>query len=434
MKLGINQKTLLEALDRGALAALSEEAQADTSNISVLLKAVTIKANEKSVVFESATKLMAVRHTLPITKDSGIEVKETGEITVAAKDLYDWIKKQGESRIGLSYTPLAKPEIVTPVEEGKSDKNTIKKLGDVKIVSRDFTKTGIKWALDSYSTEPLPVSVFKPESKALFTAPTAQLEKGIQNIISATLKKDYEHVYDGVSFQQKSGKLYMITTDMARIATYAVTEAEDITLDEAPVGEEKPKDNFNVVINADLFQDFIKVCDPLGKVSVFYDSKSNKVFVEQTNTIARITASDRDKFNKIPPVTLVLNKKYEPLCGTDTKLLKVRLESLLMVNKEAVLFSFKKGVDQASIYAVSECGKSPMVTAIPVNDCKKDCKIVWNIQHIIDILGSIEDSETRFMVPLGVPDSVKICGKIDEKLIYVTMSVEKHKYDSSKAE
>ena len=140
MKLGISQKSLLEALDRGAMAALSDEAQADTSNVSVLLKSVTIRANDKELVFESATKLLAVRHSIPITKDSGIEVKEAGEVTVPAKDLYDWANKQGDCRIGMAYTALEKPEAVTPVEEGKSDKLSIKKLGNVKLVSRDSTK------------------------------------------------------------------------------------------------------------------------------------------------------------------------------------------------------------------------------------------------------------------------------------------------------
>ena len=313
MKLGIGQKTLLEALDRGAMSALSEEAQSDTSNVSILLKSVIIRASDKAVVFESATKLMAVRHTIPITKDSGIEVKEAGEVVIAAKELYDWVKKQGDCRIGMAYTAFDKPEIVTPVEEGKSEKHAIKKLGSVKLISRDATKTGNKWSLGSYSTESLPTVTYKPESKPLFSAPTAQLDKGIGNLIAATLKKDYEHIYDGVSFQQKSNKLYMITTDMARIATYQVTGAEDITLDEAPSDKETPKDNFNVVINAKMFQDFIKVCDKTGKVSIYYDAKANKVFVEQPNTIARITAPDRDKFSKIPPVTLVLNKKYDVL-------------------------------------------------------------------------------------------------------------------------
>jgi len=42
MKIGIRQAVLMDALNKGAKAALSEDAQGDTSNLALLIKAIKI--------------------------------------------------------------------------------------------------------------------------------------------------------------------------------------------------------------------------------------------------------------------------------------------------------------------------------------------------------------------------------------------------------
>ena len=47
MKVEIKQETLLKAIEKGGIAALSEEAQSDVSNFALLIKSLKIRFGRK---------------------------------------------------------------------------------------------------------------------------------------------------------------------------------------------------------------------------------------------------------------------------------------------------------------------------------------------------------------------------------------------------
>ena len=52
MKLAIDQKVLISALEKGAMSALSDEAQGDTSSFHKLIQSVKITAGKEDFIVE----------------------------------------------------------------------------------------------------------------------------------------------------------------------------------------------------------------------------------------------------------------------------------------------------------------------------------------------------------------------------------------------
>ena len=159
MKLAIDQKVLIRALERGAMSALSDGAQADTSSFHRLIQAVKITSDKGTLTVESGTNLLATQYTIEAKKENGIEVKEDGSVLVPAKELYTWATKQNKAKIILALSKLKVPEILkagdADTDYGSSQAMSIKKVGSLKLTSRDDSKTGNKWNLDCYDSSQL---------------------------------------------------------------------------------------------------------------------------------------------------------------------------------------------------------------------------------------------------------------------------------------
>lgn len=439
MKIVISQKTLVQALERGAIAALSEEAQSDTSIISLLLRAVHVKVEKGTFTVESATKLLASRYSIPATKDNGIEVKEDGEIFVPAKELYDWSKRQPDSKLAMVLSKLDTPDVINPIVS-ETDGNVvkgIKRIGTVKIASKDESKTGNKWSLDSYSSDQLgDVGLEKPTSSC-FTIPSNQLATGLKNILFSVMPKHYQHVFDSVSFQnyQKfdkdnnpvgASRFFMLTCDTARSAVCEIADIKDNTLDK------------NLLVPAAMMSVISKLVDENEDVSFGYDEKTNKVYITQEvngrEFITRMSTSDRDLVKKFPPINIFIEKKYVALAKAYRDALANRLLTSSLVNDNESYFSVKG--DEMNIYTTSSSGKSPSTGNVALKDATKEYSFVVGSKMLMDFLKVVKDSEVEFLVPEDDDLSVKFQSKEDESFCFYIMtdSTKKAKYEKAKVE
>ena len=98
MKIRIKQAVLTDILAKGAIAALTDEAQGDTTVYGPMLQSVKIRVDATHVTVESAIKTLACQFKSPIDPQQ-VVVKEEGEVMVLAKELCDWVKRQPDSDI-----------------------------------------------------------------------------------------------------------------------------------------------------------------------------------------------------------------------------------------------------------------------------------------------------------------------------------------------
>ena len=147
MKVGIQQPILLEALKKGALPALSDDAQSDFSNTSILMQSVKISASTECFAVESQTNVSSNKFFVTPSKEAGVIVKESGSVLVKAQDLLSWAIIQGsESVINITLDKLAIPEAISDTNDDTiDDKFAIKKIGTLIILAKDDKKTGSKW-------------------------------------------------------------------------------------------------------------------------------------------------------------------------------------------------------------------------------------------------------------------------------------------------
>lgn len=423
MKVAIQQKVLVNALEKGALAALSEEAQSDTSIISILIKSVKIKVDSKNLTVESATKLMATKCVIPIVKDGGIDVKEEGEILVQAKDLCDWVKKQPDYKIAIALKKLDTPDVVNPISNDSDGSviKGIKRIGNVVISSRDETKTGNKGSLDCYASDQLgDYSMELPADKKFEISPK-ELSNGLRSVNFACMPKHYQHIYDSISFQNIKDKLYMMTCDTARAALYEVSDVKNNKLDSIILVPNKFLTSVSGLLNED------------ENVALYFDSVNNKIFLTQgEGLIVKMNTTDAALVSKFPSASTLIEKKYKPLCVVPKGGMANRLITAALVNENAALYSFKN--NSAIIYVISSSGKAPGNGTLPVGDLKSDFNAVWGVTHLLDYLKVLKDEEVQVFIPDGDKKSVRFITKQEPSLSYyiMTQDATKTKYDQVK--
>lgn len=433
MKLYIKQDVLINALDRGAIAALDEEAQADTSIISLILKAVTLRTDGKTLTVESNTKLLSSKFSIPVAKENGIEVKENGEMIVPAKELYDWSKRQQGSTLAMVLTKLDSPEIVNPLSSEASSSKGIKKIGTVKIVSKDDTKTGTKWSLDCYAPDQLgPTSLDLPKQKK-FTVSASTLLEGFGAIAFSAMPKHYEHVFDSISFQSykkdaaSEKKLYMLTFDSRRIASFEATSKEN-NLD------------INLLIPNKILGTIAKLADKEGDISFYYDAATNKAYISQDykgiEFSVKMSTTDPDKVKKFAPISVIEGFKYKKIASVSRTGLINRLSTSIMVNNEANLLSLKE--NKMTIYSASIAGKSPVTCNIPVKDLDTEYKVVACPTHVADVMRALKDDYVDIMIKENEDSnkSFKFISQENKSATYfiINTDVSKSKYNNVVAE
>ena len=427
MKVGIRQKVLLETLNKGALAAICEDAQADTSTLSKLIKSIKITV-DKHFTVESNTDLLAVKFGVLANEENGIVVKEEGSIVVPAKELIDWVTLQGDdATITMSLQKLATPEIINTLEDmGEADsdnydksKFSIKVIGAVKLTSKGTEKTQTKWEMDCYDPEDRTSINFSEKSMDNFEMAGQQLLSSLENVAFAATKKDHEHVLDSISMQVYNKALYFAATDMQHCAIYKIPDGVEIK-------SEKP-----LLIPSVLMGHIAKIIDKDNKVSFAYGEEKERVYISQTNLRIRVASAEKLKVSKFPSIELLLKKPYTLLTECSKGLMMGFLANASFINSESAQFVFSKDNGTLTVKAMDEASKlKPNVRQCGLGNISMDAKAIWGVSHLMSGLKVIKANDIQLHLPENMK-SLKITIKDDVNFVYFTMVVENPLYTAN---
>lgn len=424
MKVSIQQKVLLEVLEKGGIAAVSEDAQADTSTLSLLIKSVKISA-DKHITVESNTDLLAVKNSVLASEENGINVKEEGFIVVPAKELISWVKNQGsESSIGIVLVKSATPEVINTIDSSddpEASKFSINKIGVVRLTSKKNAegKSSGKWELDCYDPDQKASVNFTEKSDKSFEVNGKAFVDALNNVRFAALPKDHEHVLDSISMQVHENNLYFAASDMQHCALYKMPkEAVVEILSSNPL-----------LIPSVILEQVSKIIDD-DKFILSYSEEKNRVYFSQTNLRIRVACTEKEHVKKFPSIEVLLKKPYKPLVSCSKNIVNDLLIDASLVNKTAALLVFAKDNGTITIKAISQENKHrpSLKQATLDNTISTDAKLVLGVDHLLDELKVIKADEIEF----GLPDnlkSVKINGKGDENLTCFMMCINNPKYN-----
>lgn len=398
MKIRLKQKTMLEILNKGAIAALTDEAQGDTTVFAPLLKSIRIKADADMITIESAIKTLAVQYKHPISQDE-VTVKETGEVMILAKELIDWVKRQPDADILLNLKLLDTPQLISTVDGDAAGKASIKKLGTVELMSRDQTKTGTKWSLDCYDASQVTwVDFQKPDP--LFEVNQTLIQDAVKSTGFAAMPYHHLHVTDAFAFQTYKDKIFLMAGDGVRMALYELNGAKNIKLP------------FIYTVPCKVLASVVSLMEEDAPVFFGFDDKKHRAFIYQDNYIVRAdTAEQANVDAKIPPLSYIFEQvTFDKFARIAKGVLASRLSTASLVNKKSVLYAFKGS--QVLLHAISESGLSPNTSTAPLLEHTRDLKTLWSVTHIMDILKALPDDEVSIMMP---PDNTKVFKIVSEK-------------------
>ena len=421
MKLAIKQNVLMDALDKGTIGALTEEAQADTSNMNLIVQSIRLTASEESIIIESGTNLIAIKHTIPVSKDNGVSVSEGGCVFVPAKELYNFVKARSKDAvINMSFSALATPELISNIDEDDGSL-AIKKIGSLKLTSKNSDKSGgSKWELDCYDPNQKDPVNFSEKGKKCFDIPPHVLEDSVKTIKFAASDKDHEHILTSISIQSHGNDVYFCTTDSKRCALYKVDGITNVEND-API-----------LIPVSLLDMIAKIADSENTLSISYNEDIDRVFIDQKNLEVRLVCVVKEKLQKFPSVKMLLDKEYSPLVNIPKALLQQMLISASLVNKSSALFTFKADKGVVVVKAVSEDSKyKPISDQYNIEDnanFKTDLSKVWGVKHLLDVTKVIKADTIQLMIPDN-QKSLKIIDEDNKNFTYFAMTITNPKYD-----
>lgn len=398
MKMRIKQATLIEILEKGAIAALTDEAQGDTTVFAPLLKSVKIKADSNMIIVESAIKTLAVQYKHPISQDEAT-VKEAGEVMILAKELMDWTKRQPDSDILLNLKLLDTPQLISSVDGDASGKAAIKKMGTVELMSRDQSKTGTKWSLDCYDASQVTwVDFQKPDVR--FEINHSLLKDALKSVAFAAQDVDSLHIKDAFAFRMYKDQFFLSTGDGVRMALYELKGAKVNDL------------KFIYTVPCKVLSPLIALMSDSEPILFGFDEKKHRSFVFQENYIVRADTAEQDNVNaKLPPFSLIFDQlTFDKFAKISKGVLASRLSTASLVNKKSVLYMFKGA--QVLLHAISDSGLAPITSTAPLMEHSRDMKLLWSVEHIYDLIKAMPDDELVFDLP---PNTTKIFRVISEK-------------------
>jgi DNA polymerase III sliding clamp (beta) subunit (PCNA family) len=433
MKVKISKKALALALEKGALAAMSEEAQTDTTTLSLIIKSVKITADDNLTV-ESGTDLMSVKYSTPATKGNGIIVKEAGYVVVPAKELSNWVNDLGdESVISMSLNKLKTPEAIDTLDEMEDvdgvdkSKFLIKKVGSLELESKDTVTTNShSWDLSCYDEDCFGNIKINDNASKCFDLTGKYLSQALKNVSFASLDKDAEHVLDSVSIQKYKDDVYFTATDLKRCCLYKVPKegVSNIELSQTVLVPIALLEKVSKIINSEDIVSF----------SSDYNSDKRKVYLscKSDNSILsiKLTSTDEKYVAKFPSIKMLLEKP----CGILAKIARGTFCELLIsasrVNKSTALFLFDKDSSTFTVKAISEDAKySPKTNDNKSSNILKNARVIWGVQHLLDVAKVIESDEIELHVPETMK-SLKVTGKDNENMTYFTMAMDNPLYST----
>jgi DNA polymerase III sliding clamp (beta) subunit (PCNA family) len=426
MKVIVQQETLSKLLNKGAFAALTDQAQGDTTTIAPLIQSVKITAG-KEFTIESAINSIIAKATVPADTEHGVEVKQEGSVVILAKDLTEWVANQKESKVGIVLAPLDVPEAVASKSEDleSKEKEVVRKTGTVKVSSKDNSNTGSKWQLDAYDVTQLPKPKLGENLVKLFEISPKAL-KGVIDCLSVSAQKDdHNLVYDSIAIQKTKNGIYAATTDTKRMTIYKLDSIVE------SVGPFFDADTAKILIHLKELIATVKIVDENEKITIEYDAERNSILMTQNGLSVRLGVPEKGVYSKFPNLDRLLEKKYCELGSVSRNSLVSRMFTASLVNKETALFLFAN--DEVKVYARTEGGKAPSTTTCAVNGLKNEFRGVWGVQHLIDLCKLMKDELLLIEVPDADIGSYKIASKENPNLIFYGMSAKNSAYDEVKS-
>lgn len=388
MKLMVDQSVFKGVLAKAAIGALTEESQGDSSNLAPLIKSVKLSADSGTLSVESYSNVLCTRVDVAVD-GINIDVGESGTVVVQAKELLGWVTKQPECKIGLRFMPESETAQETQADgETIENKDVVRKVGTLKIASKDNSKTGSKWSLESYDTEQLPNPSKPTDLITLFNvADLSKFKSAISSIESSAKKKDDNHVCDGFVLQTVNGKLYAGASDGTRCAIY---DMSSIISDVSSFFETN-----KIIIPLRSVQAILGELNDENLSGVFeYSPEKHVVYFTNSGFSARLLVPDLESIKKFPSLEKILSKQYNNLASVSKVSLNSRLSTAAMVNKFFGLFVFKNS--SLKIYTATESGLAPNTCDCPVMSLDGEHSFVWNIGHLFDAMKVIKDNEIVF--------------------------------------
>lgn len=427
MKVAISQKTFAAMLSRGGASAISPVAVSDTSVYAPLLKSVKITASATEFTIESINRAFTVKYTLPSSKDNGIEVKEEGVAVVSAHELIEWVSKQNQSVIGLNLVKLEIPEVIagkTKKDDDFHSNDVIRKIGNLKLVSKDNTKTGAKWSMDSYDSTQFPNMKQGADPATLFSITNKDLTNVINSIKFSIQEKDGEHILDCACIQAIDSAIYMATTDSLMCSLYKISPLVQDVGDywKTPYND---KMGARVLIPLLILETINKTLDD-KRVKFSYCKEKNYITIEQEGFYSRISIKESSIFSKFPNISSLILIKSKNLGTVPRGVFASRLSTTALVNKDMALFQFKD--KELKIHVLSDSGKSPNTSTCPIENTEMEGKFIWGIQHLLSVLKAIKDSNINLLVTNNGA-GFKIVSDSDPNAMYVGVTMSNSKYN-----
>lgn len=382
MKIKISQEILVHAIERGAVAALSDEAAQDNSNVSMLIQSLKITAKKEKIVFESTTNVLSSKYELKVDLNNGVEVQEEGVVLVQAKPLHQWLNTQKKSTIGLRLKSFETSKSINSSEDiEQQDGNVIQIVGDLLLTSKDENGTGDKWKLDCYDENQVTMTSFEDKKDIHVSIPVSELDKATKLIKISLLPKDWNHIYDSFVLEKIDGKVVLASTDCARCSVYELETADLI--------DDSFFDKSRVFVNGNHLLSILKLASSTETANIFFDSKENKCYVQLSNLFFRISSPDKDQREKFPKLETLLKTKYIDVGSMDKNPLQKRISAASIVNSDSIQFVFEGGKDKAKVNSISETGKAPTSGLTSVENCSKDLKAVFSVKHLNEFIKTI---------------------------------------------
>jgi DNA polymerase III sliding clamp (beta) subunit (PCNA family) len=426
MKVKITQNALLKAITKGALAALSKEAQSDTTNLRRIIQSFKLTVTDSEFTVQSNTSLLASKYTVPVNDESGVVVKEGGEFIIQAKDVFDWVDAQSvkgdDVVVEMSFTAHKNPKLMNSSDDENEEAHglMLKELGKIKFTSKDSSNSKATWRIACLDSEPMPLINYGERGGNCYVVNSTDFSEALKRLSIAVIP-DYEHVLDSVSIQNYKDELFFASTDTKRCALYKFLGDGISSLSfESPM-----------LIQFNLLDQVSKSVEERTSLSMSYNEDSNKAFIEQDNFTIRIACCTNESSMKFPNIQKLLGKKYKIICEGPKLSYESAIRNAATVNKSSGAFIFDGDKDTLSLEARSKLGPEPTTKMIYLDKVNETGKFVWGVSHMQDAMKTIKSNRISLHIPETDKGSVKVTGDEDDSFIYFAMSINEPIYQDA---
>ena len=299
---------------------------------------------------ENKLELSATNLEVAITNITKSKIDDTGEVTVPAKLLSDFVAQ------------LPKDEVVELSFEG----------------SKLSVKSGVYSShIQGMGAEDFPVLPKIKEGKRI-TLKKSILKDALQKTILAASHDETRPVLSGIYLHCMDSKMYIAATDGYRLAEYAIDGVED---------------NFSAIIPLPSLQDTLKIMqeDESEDIEILFDEGQFGVAAGETELVSRLIEGQYPEYKQLIPEKSDIEFTLER-------------ESLLTAAKLAGLFARESG--GSITIKVSETDNIVTVSSVAsqVGDNSSDIQaevngsgsVVLNVRYLTDALNCFESSKINF--------------------------------------